>query len=184
MSIMRAGKSQIESNKLLIRRPEGGDNKILEMLFCDSETMHYMGGVWTPDKVAEALEWWHENWGVNNCWYGILLIKDTLESIGTAGFTESSIPNEPGLELSWFVLPQYQRQGFATEITTELIRFAFDDLKAKRLVAETHPDNPASKKVLEKLHFECLGERQHSYDYLPGFDKQVLWALAQEKWQK
>ena len=174
----------IESDRLLLRHPKEEDKQLLANLFCDPKMMHYMGGAWTTDKVTEALQWWRDNWGVNNCWYGILLLKDTLEAIGTAGFTESSIPNEPGLELSWFVLPQFQRQGLATEITTELVRFAFDELKEKRLVAETHPDNPASKRVLEKLHFECLGERQHTYDYLPGFDRQDLWVLNKENWQE
>ncbi|MCJ7602935.1 MAG: GNAT family N-acetyltransferase, partial [Desulfobulbaceae bacterium] len=167
-----------------IRRPEEGDNRDLERLFCDPEMMRYLGGIWTPDKVSEALKEWREDWGVNNRWSGILLRKNSLEPIGTAGLTENTIPGEPGLELSWFVLPDHQRQGFATEITKELLRFAFDGLGVERVVAETHPENPASNRVLEKLCFECLGERQHRYDYLPGFDTQVLWGLTRGNWQQ
>ncbi|MCP4539746.1 MAG: GNAT family N-acetyltransferase [Chloroflexi bacterium] len=174
----------VESDRLLIRRPEERDNQCLERVFCNPAMMHYLGGTWTPHQVAESLQEWHEVWGVDNRWYGILVRKDTKEPIGTAGFTENTITDEPGLDLSWFVLPEYQGQGFATEITNELLRFAFDGLKAERMLAETHPENPASNRVLEKLGFECLGERHHKYDYLPGFDTQVLWALTSGNWQQ
>ena len=76
------------------------------------------------------------------------------------------------------MVPEHQRQGYATEVTRELLRFAFDGLGADRVIAETHPDNPAANGVLDKLGFECLGERHHTYDYLPGFETQVLWALT------
>jgi [ribosomal protein S5]-alanine N-acetyltransferase len=173
----------VESNRLLIRRPEEGDIRSFERVFCDPAMMRYLGGTWNLDKVAEALQEWRKNWGVDNRWYGTLLRKDTLEPIGTAGLTENTIPGELGLELSWFVLPEHQMQGFATEITNELLRFAFDSLKVERVIAETHPENPASNRVLEKLCFKCLGERHHSYDYLPGFETQVLWELTRGSWQ-
>jgi [ribosomal protein S5]-alanine N-acetyltransferase len=167
----------VRSERLLIRRTENEDQAILEQLFCNPEMMDYLGGTWTSDKVREALQEWHQDWGINNRWYGVLLRKDTSEPIGTAGVTENTIPGEPGLELSWFVLPPFQRKGFATEITEALIRFAFDDLGAQRMLAETHPQNPASNQLLENMGFKCLGERKHQYDDLPGFDTQMLWEL-------
>ncbi len=172
----------VESDRLLIRRPEEGDNQSLERVFCDPAMMHYLGGTWTPNKVAEALQEWREDWGINNRWYGVLLRRDNFEPIGTAGITENTILGELGLELSWFVLFEHQRQGFATEITKELLRFAFDGLGIERVVVETHPKNPASNKLLEKLGFECLGERQHKYDYLPGFEIQILWEKIRGNW--
>jgi [ribosomal protein S5]-alanine N-acetyltransferase len=174
----------VESDRLLIRRPIGGDRRSLESVFCDPEMMCYLGEPWNKDKVADALREWRQEWGLNDRWYGTLLRKDTLEVIGTAGLTKDTIPGEAGLELSWFVLPNQQRQGFATEITNELLRFAFESIKIERVVAETHPDNPASNRVLEKLHFTCLGERHHSYDYLPGFDTQVLWEMTLGNWKR
>jgi RimJ/RimL family protein N-acetyltransferase len=90
----------LESDRLLIRHPEEGDKQSLERVFGDPAMIRYLGEAWTPAQVMEALQWWRDNWGVNNCWYGILLRKDTLEVIGTAGFTENTIPGEPGLALS------------------------------------------------------------------------------------
>jgi RimJ/RimL family protein N-acetyltransferase len=172
----------VESKRLLIRRPEVGDRQTLERVFCDPGMMCYLGEPWTPAQVAEALQEWREDWGIDHRWSGVLVRKDTGELIGTAGITEDTIPDEPGFELSWFVLPEHQRQGFATEITHALLRFAFDSLGAARVVVETHPQNPASTRLLEKLGFVCLGERHHTYDDLPAFDTQALWALTQGRW--
>ena len=174
----------VESERLLLRRPEDGDVQSLEQVYGDPLMMRYLGNAWTSDKVAEAFQDWREGWGVGNRWNGVLLRKDTLEPIGTAGLAEDTIPDEPGLDLSWFVLPRHQKQGFATEITGVLLHFAFESLGATRVVAETHPENPASNKVLEKLHFECLGERHDIYDDLPGFDTQVLWEFVRARWQQ
>ena len=114
-------------------------------------------------------------------WSGVLVHKDSQEPIGTAGLTRDTIPGEPGLELSWFVLTALQGQGFATEISRALARLAFESLGAERVVAETHPDNLAAGRVLRKLGFTYLGERHHCYDYLPGFETQALWALTRER---
>jgi ribosomal-protein-alanine N-acetyltransferase len=172
----------LESARLLIRRPEQADLAIYLRLFSNAAIMHYLGGPWTHQQTTEALREWREVWGVKNRWYGSLVRKDTQECIGTAGFTEDTIPDEPGLELSWFVLPEQQRKGFASEITNELLQYAFDVMNASRIVAETHPENPASNQLLKKLNFSCLGERHYNHEDLPGFDTQVLWVLTRNDW--
>lgn len=172
----------VETERLQIRCPEKADLSILERVFGDPEMMLYLGGAWGSAQIAEILQEWHADWGVNQRWSGMLVLKATGAAIGTAGITANTILNEPGLELSWFVLPEYQQQGYATEITVALLHFAFEDLGQGRVVVETHPENPASQRVLEKLGFCCLGERHHEYDYLPGFDTQSLWEMTCENW--
>lgn len=174
----------LESSRLLLRRPEADDAPSLERVFCDPVMMRYLGAPWTPEYTAEVCAEWHVDWGVEQRWSGVLVNKETLEVIGTAGLTRNTLTDEIGFELSWFVLPEHQKQGFAAEITAELLRFAFADLGAERVVAETHPENPASNRILEKLGFTCLGERHQTYDDLPGFETQVLWALHRENWRK
>ncbi len=174
----------VSSDRLMVRRPEEDDRPALERVFCDAEMMRYLGEVWKPEMVADTVKEWRDEWGYKNRWSGVLVRKDTSELIGTAGITEDTVEDEPGLEMSWFVLPEHQGQGFATEITRSLLAFAFEELCVKRVVGETHPGNPASNKVLEKLGFKCLGERKHEYDYLPGFDTQVFWEYTRGMWEK
>lgn len=120
--------SLLESNRLLLHRLETGDISSLERIFCDPGIMRYLGAPWTPEYVAEVCAEWRTDWGMEQRWSGVLAKRDALEIIGTACLTRDTIPSEAGFELAWFVLPEYQKQGFAAEITAELLRFAFTEL--------------------------------------------------------
>jgi RimJ/RimL family protein N-acetyltransferase len=172
----------VQSSRLLLRQPEEKDLPVFQSIFCDDRMMHYLGGAWTADQTAAALQEWRADWGVQHRWHGPLVCKDTLEMVGTAGLSLDTISDEPGLELSWFVLPGQQGQGFATEISRALVGFAFNNLLAERVLAETHPENAGALRVLAKLGFTCRGVQQHRYDFLPGFDTQTLWELTRAAW--
>lgn len=48
---------------------------------------------------------------------------------------------------------RYHRNGYAYEIIKTLITYLFDNFKGYEIVGLVHPDNEASKKLLEKLNF-------------------------------
>jgi RimJ/RimL family protein N-acetyltransferase len=168
----------LESSRLLLRRPELGDLPSLERVICNAGMMRYLGAPWTPEYIAEVCAEWRADWGVEQRWSGMLVKRDTPEMIGTADLTRDTIPGEAGFELWWFVLPEYQKQGFAAEITVELLRFAFTELGAGRLVAETRLKYRAAQRVLEKLGGLCRGEQRYHFDDLPGFDIQAMWEFT------
>ncbi len=165
----------IESHRLILKQLLPEHHSFLETIFCDPKMMFFLGESWKPNQVTEALQEWHQEWGKDNRWFGMLIRKDNHLPIGTAGIALNTIEDEPGYELSWFILPEYQNSGYASEITLRLIKFVFNELQGKRILAETHPHNPASNHLLKKLGFKNLGERHHNYEDLPGFDTQVLW---------
>ena len=173
----------LDSKRLYLRRVEKDDLELFKQLFCDSKMMHFLGGTWTTDLVTETLIEWRAEWGKNNYYYGVLIRKDTSEEIGIAGFTENTIPEEPGLEFSWFIVPEQQQKGYATEMTQEILAYAFDEMEIDRVLAETHPENIASSRVLEKSLFVNIGDRANKYDFLPDFEKQVLWEYNRVNWK-
>ena len=146
-----------ETSRLMLRRTEENDRDLFLRLFCDVEMMRYLGGIWTVKDTEETLHEWRDEWGKNNYYYGVISLKNSGEAVGIAGFTEDTNPEEPGLEFSWFVLPEHQKKGFASEITESMLKYVFEDLKKDRLFAETHPENAASNHVLEKLGFQTGG---------------------------
>lgn len=81
-------------------------------------------------------------------------------------------PEEPGvLEMGFQFLPQFWGLGYATEAGRAVIAQAFDACGAAALFAGHHPENAASRRVLEKLgfrythleHFEGTGLSHASY---------------------
>lgn len=56
----------------------------------------------------------------------------------------------------WLGLP-YWGQGFASEAVSEIVRFAFADLRRERITACHHSDNLASARILDRLAFVETG---------------------------
>lgn len=70
-------------------------------------------------------------------------------------------------EMGYTISRAYWGQGYATEATRELVRFAFEEMGLVRLEALCLPDNQSSVRVLEKIgmHFEGV---LHSYQTWKG----------------
>lgn len=117
---------------------------------------------WPPENVADALPLflsWLEAAPDDVGWFGWYAVTHAADPpptlIGSGGFVG---PADQGqVMLGYSVLPQFQRQGFATELADALIRWAFTSPSVHRIVAETEWANPASVRVIEKLGFTRIG---------------------------
>lgn len=94
----------------------------------------------------------------NNGKYAFMALykKDTKTFIGEAGIIENN-PNANRCVVGYNLLPQYWNQGYATEITKQVIKYAFDVLGVERIEALALQNNIASCKVLEKCGFILEG---------------------------
>ncbi len=59
--------------------------------------------------------------------------------------------------IGYIIDPAHQGQGIATEAVAAMIDFCFGELNLHRLEAFIHPDNTASRKLIEKLGFTSEG---------------------------
>ncbi len=87
-------------------------------------------------------------------WYAILRkgLKGHGTLIAAGGFL--GLPSESGVvEIGYSVMEDWRSQGYATEMVNELVNFAFEDPRVRRIVAHTTHQNPASCKVLEHAGF-------------------------------
>ena len=62
------------------------------------------------------------------------------------------------LELGWTVFRKDQRRGYATEAATCLMDWAVSLHGVHHFISSTTPDNAASLRVHDKLHFRRTGE--------------------------
>ena len=64
--------------------------------------------------------------------------------------------------IGYIVDPARHRQGIAAEAVAAMLDYCFDELGLHRLQAFIHPDNLASRRLVEKLGFRCEGQlRDH-----------------------
>ena len=97
-------------------------------------------------KNREAL-----NWG--------LYIDNVL--LGTCGYYRG-FSDDTG-EIGYVMHPDSRRKGYMKEAALEIIRFGFEDLGLKRIVAYTDPGNEISINLLKTLNFtHCATDKDDS----------------------
>lgn len=170
----------LHTSRLQLRRVRDDDAGLFERVFCDAGMMRHLGSPWSRRLALETLREWRHEWGRDAYYYGVLVTAGDGAAVGIAGISEDTVPGEPGVELCWFVLPEHQGQGYATEAGEALTAFVFGRLGGERMLAETHPDNAAAAAVLRKMGWRRAGERRRHIDYLPDMDRQVLWERRRE----
>ncbi len=105
-------------------------------------------------------------------WYWVLVEDDGRTLIGSGGFTGA--PFNGQLMVGYSVLDRYQRKGYGSEAVSALVNWAFAKPGVKLIIAETHGNNKASIRLLEKCGFEYAGK---------GYENGTIrYAIPREKW--
>jgi len=79
-----------------------------------------------------------------------LLPRSTSQIIGECGLTR--LADQPTAAFLWYSLgPQFWKQGYMTEAARAIVQFGFTSAGFQRIVASCHPDNHASRRILERL---------------------------------
>ena len=85
-----------------------------------------------------------------------ITLKNEPQLIGTVVYWHIVKENDKA-ELGYEMLPEYFGKGIMREALMEVIRFGFEDMQLKIIVAETRADNLRSVNALEKCRFKQNG---------------------------
>jgi len=88
--------------------------------------------------------------------------KDDPELIGTIGIW-NIVKEKAEAEIGYELLPQYHGKGIMREALKTAIKFAFDTLKLKTIVAQPRADNLKSINLLEKCGFTKTDKTDDAY---------------------
>lgn len=174
--------SVLETARLSLYRVEPTDLNVLVQIYGDAETMKYLAPPWSRDFIEQRLDRFLKRWELSGCGLGVVAENNSGNIIGCASMLKEAynVPGETGGELGFMILPEYRSKGYATEITRGILRYLFISTDLEQIVANPHPDNIPSNKVLEKAGFERMGERAASLDEFPFLDRQMLWRITRE----
>jgi [ribosomal protein S5]-alanine N-acetyltransferase len=93
----------------------------------------------------------------------------------------TDVENREG-ELAWAVERGHWGQGYAPEAAGRLLTFGFDVLGLHRIIAQCHPDNRASERVMQKLGMRREGLlRQRLWVRRTWWDV-LLYAILEHEW--
>ncbi|WP_400194331.1 GNAT family N-acetyltransferase [Hymenobacter sp. B81] len=143
----------LETTRLVLRRLTPDDLDAVHRLDSDPKVMRYIVAPLSYEGARQYLQEILDNyeqfpglgrWAVvektTGTFVGIHLLKP-LEASGH-------------VEVGYRFFPGFWGRGYATEMTRALLRYGFQELGLRQIVAITKPENFASQHVLEKCGFK------------------------------
>ena len=121
-------------------------------------------------EMVQKIRYQYTEYGY--CFWKVLL-KPGGEFAGIAGLLHQEIDNEPETEISYRILPEHWKKGYATEAAKACKQYAETKLGKKRLISLIHPQNDASIRVANRLGAKrsksvfFIGEEHDVYVYKP-----------------
>jgi len=125
---------------------------VLAPILTDPRVGATMGGVPTPQQLADRLALATQEWERNGFGYWMFFDAATGAPLARGGLSRAEFDGRPEIEIGWTVAPERWRQGLATELGAAVLEVAAD-LGLDDIVAFTLPHNTASRRVMAKLGF-------------------------------
>jgi [ribosomal protein S5]-alanine N-acetyltransferase len=156
----------LETERLLFRSHEPGDREAYCAMEQDEEVRRYVGGAPRTREEAEAKFYaaLKSPQDLLGMWGTVL--KATGRYIGRCGLyphIQGDIPIPEEAVLAFYLARQYWGQGFATEAASAFVKFGFEKLGLRRIVATVQAENRASIRILEKLNFDLIWREEGLY---------------------
>jgi RimJ/RimL family protein N-acetyltransferase len=149
-----------ETERLLLRPFRTDDAPELHRILTEPDMLKYFPRPGGPplDRVERLVARQIEQWGsVGYAWWAVEL-KSSGRLVGWNGL--QYLPDTDETEIGYLLEHALWRQGLTTEASQVALRFGFRDLGLRTVIALAHPENGASRRVMEKLGmgFDCLRE--------------------------
>jgi RimJ/RimL family protein N-acetyltransferase len=87
-------------------------------------------------------------------------------------------------QIGYTIAREHWRHGYATEIVTSLIAYAFAGLNVHRITASVDPRNAASCRVLEKAGFTKEAHFRKSEWFKGEWADDAVYAILASDWQR
>jgi len=147
----------LESQRLQLRQVVGADAPVVLKGYSDVRVNKHMSVAYhSLEEVTTQLNWYGELFqNSTGIWWGIC-IRETGEMIGNGGFHLWNKKHR-NAELGYWILPEFQGQGYASEAVKAMINFGFGHMDLHRIEAIVETENGPSSKLLKASGFVLDG---------------------------
>ena len=176
----------IQTARLSFREFTVDDYDAVHSYASDPEVTRYTAfGPNTPEQTNGFLQFVSgESSQEDRANYSFALIhKETNQLIGSCGLMRSDT-NGPQYSFGYVLRKDRWGQGLASEATTALVKFGFDELRAHRLWAHVFVGNRSSEKVLQRLGFRYEGCKLQSFFVRNAWHDLQTFAMLRSEWEK
>ena len=144
----------LETDRLILRTWTIEDAPKLFEICSDECVMRFIGTGKPYQSLEEAekfLQWATKFQEENGFCRWAVLLKENYEIIGSCGFARPFGIDE--IELGYLLARKFWGKGFASEAAGACLKYGFEKLGFREIIAMTDLENAVSQKVLEKIGF-------------------------------
>ena len=158
---------RIETERLIIRSIERGDEKVLAEMAKDG-SLSELGfdencSEWIDDWINEAIELSEKDDPRVDYICSIVCLKDDGRVIGSVGNTYYEDTEKVGI--CYGIGAEYRRQGYASEAVKTYLDYFFEHYDEDEILATILDENEASYKTAEKAGFTLNDRRMYKDIY-------------------
>jgi ribosomal-protein-alanine N-acetyltransferase len=152
--------SELQTRHLVLREFRDSD---VGPLYEIQGNRDYMRFTFCAESRAACESWlrrYAQSRRVNGFAPWTIVLRSDDRVIGWGGLNIDPKAPEWGPEVGYFIHPDCQGRGFATELVDYSLRYGFNDLRLRQIGAFAMPENEASIRVLTKCGFKFLRYEQ------------------------
>lgn len=146
---------QFETERLFFFYWTENDQLLADKLWADEQVTRFIAknGILSKEQILQRLTLEVESQTNFGFQYWPLFIKEEDTFIGCCGLHDYDSKKQIA-ELGFHLVPEAWGKGFAEEASRGVIAYATRETELQALFAGHHPENLASKRLLEKLGFQ------------------------------
>ena len=140
----------LETPRLVLRPFHDDDLDLLATLMSNADFMRFSLGPQSREKTAAFLEKMQARDRAGAPSQFAVILHATGQLIGFCGFLGQNVDGVERIEIGYRFHLDYWGLGIATEAAHAVRDYAFQVLELNQVISLIHPDNIASKRVVEK----------------------------------
>lgn len=151
----------VTTDRLVLRPFREEDAPALHRIYCEKGVLRYFPKTdpRTLNQVQEQVAGQLKHWEKHGYGWWAVEPRSKSEFIGWSGLQH--LPDTGETEVAGLLAREYWGQGLAVEGAREGLRYGFENLDLKTIVGIVHPENSASRRVLEKLGMSYSNDAEY-----------------------
>lgn len=148
----------LETGRLILRKITNNDFYELCKMLQDAEVMYAWERTFPDEEVYDWIARMNKLYDEFGYGYFLAIDKNTNEVIGQIGILPEKINGETLIGVGYILKKEHWGKGYATEGAKGCIDYAFNRLKARKVIADIRPQNFSSRMVAERIGMKITGE--------------------------
>lgn len=158
-------KKILNTRRTYLREMMLSDYEDLCEILQDVETMYAYEHAFSDQEVMAWLNKQLERYQQDGIGLWAIIDQETEQFVGQAGLTYQDVKGKQEMEIGYLLKRKYWHQGYAAEAANACKEYAFDVLKAERVVSIIRDNNYASQRVAERVGMKPESQFiKHYYD--------------------